>query len=308
MRLPLTGSIPQLRWLLPGLIVTALVAAAATVGPGLVDGWVQWVVELQRALHRQLAGAVHAVRDAGPAAAWPLVALSFLYGVFHAAGPGHGKVVVATYVATHESRLAHALALTAAASLAQGLTAIVAVHVAVHLLGLTLREARGTSGDLELMSFALVACLGAFLACRAGVSLLRTPAPGCRECHGHHHHAQPAPAGIWASLGVVASIGLRPCAGALVILLLAHAGGLPTVGALAVLAMAAGTALTTSTLAALAVFARRTALAVAHALPDADRRRQRWLDVIALTGGLILALVGALLFQAAWSAPAHPFR
>lgn len=291
------------------LALIALVAFALVEGPGHLNAFTAWVVDVQRDLHRQLAAAVHAVRDAGPAAAWPLVALSFAYGVFHAAGPGHGKVVIATYVTTQESRLPQALALTAAASLAQAFTAIAGVAVAVTLLGLGLRQARGDVMELELLSFALVAALGCFLAVRAGLALRRAPTgEACDACGGHHHAPPVSKGGWWAALGVVASIGMRPCAGALVILLLAHAGGLPWIGAGAVVAMAVGTALTTGALAALSVLARRTALTLAAALPGGRGRTARLTAMAALIGGLVLLALGLLLLQAAWTTPAHPFR
>ncbi|TVQ36014.1 MAG: hypothetical protein EA356_06540 [Geminicoccaceae bacterium] len=300
------------RWplaLATGGLIIALVWALWP-GPTMpwVQGWTAWVVETQRHLHGQLAAALQAVREGGLAAGWPLIALSFGYGVFHAAGPGHGKVVISTYIATHESRLPQALALTAASALAQALTAIVAVHVAVTLLGYSLRQARGTVGDLESLSFALVAGLGALLMLRAGRGIWRrgTTAP-CSSC-GHHHPPSP-PKGRLAALGVVLAVGIRPCAGAVVVLLLAYAGDLRLIGIAAVLAMAVGTAITTGALASLAVLARNAAIRLAAWLPGGGGRLGLALDVAALMGGLVIFAVGALLFQASLQAPApHPFR
>ena len=99
----------------------------------------------QRELHRELAGAIKAVRRDGAAAAWTLIVLSFLYGVFHAAGPGHGKMVISTYLLTHKSALRRGLWLSAAASLTQGLTAIVLVLVLVALIGWTRSDAQAVT-------------------------------------------------------------------------------------------------------------------------------------------------------------------
>ncbi len=95
-------------------------------GPGLWSGIVLEIQTVQRDLHRQLAAAMQAVRAEGAAAAWALVVLSFLYGVFHAAGPGHGKVVISTYILTQESQLRRGLLLSLVSSLCQGLPAILA--------------------------------------------------------------------------------------------------------------------------------------------------------------------------------------
>jgi ABC-type nickel/cobalt efflux system permease component RcnA len=296
------------RWPLAALGVGAL-ALAWTAAPAL-DGWVPLVVEMQRDLHRRLAAALAAVREGGPAAAWPLVALAFAYGVFHAAGPGHGKVVIATYLTTQESRLAHGVALTVAAALTQAATAILAVHILAVGLGQGLRATRGDVAQLEAVSFALVALLGLFLSLRAARRLTRRhgagPAHACAACT-----APAAPGrghGAWSALGVVAAIGTRPCAGAVVVLLLAYAGDLRLVGIAATLAMAIGTAVTTSALAALAVGARRTGARVAALLPGEHGHAARLADGLALAGGVLLLALGLVLLQAALATPAHPFR
>jgi ABC-type nickel/cobalt efflux system permease component RcnA len=272
------------------------------------DGWIPFIVEMQRELHRRLADALAAVRTQGAGAAWPLVALAFAYGVFHAAGPGHGKVVIATYLGTHESRLARGLALTVAAALAQAATAIVAVHALTAVLDQGLRASRDGVARLEPVSFALVALLGLYLALRAARRLARGhdagPAHACATCTA----TQAGAGGPWSALGVVAAIGARPCAGAVVVLLLAYAGGLPLVGIAATLAMAVGTAVTTGALAVLTVGARRTAARVADRLPGSHGRLARLADGVALAGGLGLVAVGGLLLHAALTVPAHPFR
>jgi ABC-type nickel/cobalt efflux system permease component RcnA len=103
------------------------------------------IQEAQRDLHGRLATAIRAVQDNRALALWNLVVLGFLYGIFHAAGPGHGKFVISTYVATTESGVRRGITLTLASSFLQGLTAIVVVEGAVRVLGLALRDARATA-------------------------------------------------------------------------------------------------------------------------------------------------------------------
>jgi len=293
-------------WPLAAVALAAL--GLAWIAAPALDGWAPFVVETQRALHRDLAAALAAVRAQGPGAAWPLVALAFAYGVFHAAGPGHGKVVIATYLTTQEGRLARGLALTVAAALAQAATAILAVHILATVLGQGLRASRGGAAQLEPVSFALVALLGLYLSLRAGRRLARRhedgPGHACAACAA----PEAAGGGRWSALGVVAAIGARPCAGAVVVLLLAYAGDLRLVGIAATLAMAIGTAVTTSALAVLAVGARRTAAAVAATLPGGHGRTARLADGVALAGGLLLLALGVVLLQAALATPAHPLR
>ena len=113
-----------------GIAVLIAGLSATTTWAGGAGFWSEVVLEVQtvqRDLHRQLATAIQAVQAKGMAASWALVTLSFLYGVFHAAGPGHGKVVISTYILTNESQLRRGLLLSISCALCQGLTAIIAV-------------------------------------------------------------------------------------------------------------------------------------------------------------------------------------
>lgn len=281
--------------------------------------WVRlmgWIVATQRELHQALATALREVQASGLAAGAWLVTLSFLYGVFHAAGPGHGKVVITTYLATQKESLGRGVALAVTASLVQGLVAIAAVLVTVGLLEQTARQGQLVAGRIETLSFALLAGLGLFLAWRHGRRLglvwrrgrrLGQPGAGVAACgcgDPHHHHHGPPP--DRAFLAGLFSIGLRPCSGAILVLILALALDLRLAGTLAVLAMAIGTALTVAALAALAVLARDHAQRLGHHLDQGGTAVARAADLVALAGGLLLATMGLSLLHAQLTLPAHP--
>jgi ABC-type nickel/cobalt efflux system permease component RcnA len=297
-----------------GLLAAALLGAGlwvlATSGIDLGRAWthaIAWVVTTQRELHQALATALRAVQVEGSIAAPALVWLGFLYGVFHAAGPGHGKVVITTYLATQKETLGRGIALATTASLLQGLTAIVAVFTTVLVLEQTTRQSQRLAGHIELVSFALVAFLGAFLTFRHARRLFRAKtATACTSC-GHHHHA-PAPdkTGPGAFTAAVLSIGLRPCTGAILVLVLAIALDLRAAGIAAVLAMSVGTALSTAALATLATLARDQAARLASRLDTDQTHLTRIADTIALLGGLALLAMGAALLHTTLTMPAHP--
>ncbi|MGE3933669.1 MAG: nickel/cobalt transporter [Rhodospirillaceae bacterium] len=318
---------PGLRRAVLALAGLAIVAAALWLAAGGFADVATSIQLVQRDLHRRLAAAMRAMDAQGAAAGWTLIGLSLLYGVFHAAGPGHGKAVIATYLATQESRLKRGLALSLLAALAQGVTAVAMVESAVGLLGLTMREAQGLEGGLEAVSFGLIAVLGIVLAAVNGRRLLGLHAgDGHRHDHSHHqghghdHHAGHAcghahgpsardldAAAGWRGMAAVAlSIGIRPCSGAILVLLLALALDLRWAGIAAVFAMSLGTAATTAALAALAVYARNAALRLA-ARPERDGRRlAAAINAVGLAGGVVLAMLGGLLMQGALTAAPHP--
>lgn len=295
------------------------------------DRWTRfsaWVFESQRHYHRELTTSVRAVKaDASVATMWTLIFGSFVYGVFHAAGPGHGKAILSAYLLTHESRIRLGVWIALAAALLQGVTAVVLVEGARELIGWSTRDAYAASGTLESLSFALVAALGAMLAWRGMQAFRRSRGVGravvihdhyghppamhghdhdYASCHAGHVHV-PTPDQLaqqgWRTIaGMVLSIGIRPCSGAVMVLIVAGLMGLRVPGMLAVLAMSLGTAAAVAGLAVLAVGARNLAAALA-------RTRYNNLamatHLFAAVGGTMIALMGILLFWASLG-PAHP--
>ncbi|MCG6659585.1 sodium:proton antiporter [Halomonas campisalis] len=174
----------QRRWWLLGVALLALVAVLL-VQLGVMRGLSLQILAWQRDLHRALTLAVSGWSETPTwaTAGW-LLALSFGYGVFHAAGPGHGKAVLSTYLVSQGGGLKRALGLSFGAALLQGMMAIAVVLVLVQGLGWLTRQAMGSVASLELASFLMVALLGAWLCLRAWRLLRRTRASGG---HGHHH-------------------------------------------------------------------------------------------------------------------------
>lgn len=303
------------RLLLAGLLVVAITVSAGM----LIDLGTIWnrvvihALAVQRDLHRELAAAMRAAATPGSGVFWSLIGLGFLYGVFHAVGPGHGKVVISTYLASHETRLRRGIALSVLSSLLQGVTAIAAVGATVTLLERSFREAQVTAVMLESASYGLVILLGVFLALQAVRRLLaRSPDRydhGARHCcHGHGSTAADlaAPPSRRHFVMTVLSVGLRPCSGAILVLALAFATDLVPAGVLAVLAMSLGTALTVAALAVLSVYARRTAIGLSGFLSDDGPRIGQILDGVAMVGGIAIVLFGAALLQASLATAHHP--
>ena len=102
--------------------------------------------------------------------------------------------------------------------------------------------------------------------------------------------------------GVVLSIGIRPCTGAVIVLVFAKAVALAWVGMGAVLAMSAGTALAIASLAAASVGIRNLAVQ----LPvTPSKYLGHAADVAAALGGVVILIVGISLLSTAFG-PAHP--
>jgi ABC-type nickel/cobalt efflux system permease component RcnA len=288
------------------LAISALLLAASLQSAEIAAwyrGALLWIREQQTLLHQDLKRGVLAIRREGLSAAWPLISLSFLYGLLHAAGPGHGKVILATYLMTQKSALLRGVWLAALAALLQGATAIILVLSLFWLLGLTSREAQGGALLAEQASYLLILLLGGLLMLRAAraIKAARHPAGEGHAGHDHcgHAHAPDAraleSANIRQSLAVVLSIGLRPCSGAIIVLLATEALGLRFAGILSVLAMSFGTALAVAGIAALSVGARGMA---ARLVSLEESRLSLVSGAVAFCGGLVILAFGASLFLA----------
>ena len=224
-----------------------------------------------------------------------------------------------------------AITLSALAALLQALVAIALIGVTGWLLGMSARQAQGWSLWLDRSSFLLVALMGAYLALRAARQLWpqRKPRPTMTihrlrpqlareksehdllratttrheqaDCGCGHAHApsaeQLASAQSWRSLvGICLSMGLRPCSGALLLLVLARVMEHFWLGAAATLAMAVGTAITVSLLALLSQKARHLALRMAAG--KGNQTLARVSQLMALLGGIVLMAVGGSLMSA----------
>ena len=250
-----------------------------------------WLIQTQRGLIGDLQHQMAAIRDGGsPAAAWAIILSSLLYGLVHAAGPGHGKVVVASYFASRSARLVQALQLSVLVSAVQALSAIVLVSLLAGLLQLGSRALLDSASLFETASFTLIALFGVLVTVRA----LRGKDGCCGhdhhhgpDCAHHHHPAEPAPRRELL-MGALA-VGLRPCTGAVLVLLFTYANGLYGVGIVATLAMAAGSAVTVAAVGMGAVGARSASGVLGFRSPP-------WLGkAVAVVAGLVIAASGCLM-------------
>jgi ABC-type nickel/cobalt efflux system permease component RcnA len=284
-----------------------------------VGGIVGWLLSKQSEFYREMSSTIRAAKSDG-SAVWTLLGISFAYGIFHAAGPGHGKAVISSYLVANQETARRGVVLSFASALMQSLVAVVIVGICAWLLNATAKTMCGTEKAIEIVSYALIAAFGARLVWTKGGGFIRAlqaprPVPAMALAaaghhdhagHGHDHHdhghahvqghAQahahvahhdhehrhdhqghdhghvhdehcghshgPAPSelagpGGWQrGLGAIFAVGIRPCSGAILVLVFALAQGLFWAGIAATFVMGLGTAITVATIAVVAVTAK----------------------------------------------------
>lgn len=233
----------------------------------------RWAAEGQREMQTAMAGALRRLKAGEPAALIGLLGLCFAYGFFHAAGPGHGKVLIGGYGLGQRVPLWRLSGLAVGSSIAQAATAVIMVYAGVLLLNWSRQFMVDTAERiLAPASYAMVGLVGLWLLIRGIRHLMRVRG---RQIHDHHHHDHdcgcghahgptPQQAKEVRSLGqallLIGTVAIRPCTGALFVLILTWRMGLEWVGIAGAFAMGLGTATVTVAVAIAAVLMRESSL------------------------------------------------
>jgi nickel/cobalt exporter len=266
------------------------------------NGLFGWIAVKQSAFYNAMSQALTASKESW-AAFLLLAALSFSYGVFHAAGPGHGKAVISSYLLATGETLRRGIAISFAAAMAQAVTAIVVVGIFAILLGVTSQAMGIATWWLEAASYVLIVALGVGVIFRRSLIPVRfrhTHDENCDHSHGPRLEDLDGEFGWRRAGAAVLAIGLRPCTGALLILVFALAQGLFWTGIAATFAMAIGTAFTVAAIATLAVVAKE--IAVKLAAGASTQRTRRAVRLIEITAGVAVLAFGLILLGGLMSA------
>lgn len=287
-----------------GLLVVGLIALLGWLWlSGNVQPIADWAQDVQVTVQDQMATALRALHSGAPGALAGLWGLCFVYGFAHAIGPGHGKLVLGAYGAGANVSLARLGGIGMASAFGQAVTAILLVYLGAWLLGLTRAEMESASDQwLDRASLWAVLLIGGWLVFRGARSAFAMPtgigtpaiAGVCRRC-GHSHAPDPAQvahAGTWPeAVALVAAISLRPCTGALFVLVLTWRMDLVWQGVGAVLAMAFGTGLVTVAVALMAGSARRSTIGL-QGMP-------RFVPVLEVAAGALIMLLAVNMLNSA---------
>jgi nickel/cobalt exporter len=272
--------------------------AAATAAPGFFADVVAVAARIQRDLNEVISRRIRELNETHSARTTiTILLLSFAFGVLHAIGPGHGKMVVASYFVARRERWLKSVIFGSLISLIQGTSAVVVVGALGIILRWTQFEVLGQVAIVEVVSYALVALLGLWMLYQALAG----------HAHAHHHaasgdslaHVHPGQSrDRRTGPALILAAGLTPCASAIIVLLFALANGVFAIGVLAAAAMSAGMAITVSAIGVLSVVGRSVAerMFAGNAFWAAGLER-----ALSIAGPLLIVGFSTLLMLGAWS-------
>src|SRR3981189_2888038 len=131
-----------------------------------------WLLAKQSEFYREMSATIRAAKSDG-SAVWTLLGISFAYGIFHAAGPGHGKAVISSYLVANQETARRGIVLSFASALMQSLVAVVIVGICAWLLNASAKTMCGAEKAIEIVSYALIAAFGARLVWTKGGAFIR---------------------------------------------------------------------------------------------------------------------------------------
>ena len=285
------GAILRSPFLWVGVLLLLAIVGALVFSDSVAD-LARFSAEYQRRIQQTLSVSLRDIKaGSGSLALWTLATVCFGYGVVHTLGPGHGKAVVVAYFLDSTRPRAWIEGIFAGAWIAFTHTlAALLLAGALKLLGTVgllgaLREVR----NVEMVSYLMILAIGIWRLWAGITGRVHEHHHGHdhdHHDHGHHHHdtSQRTLAG-WLLL---TAAGIAPCAGALVVILLAVALDVIWAGVVGVIAIAFGMAITLSAIG--------LASMVAHRLIIADGRSQEIGRFTAIAASLIvIATAGTLL-------------
>lgn len=287
-------------------------------------------IHWQKKMNSELATLMQDISENNWKAGFILISVSFLYGLLHAIGPGHGKVIITAYISTHPTKLKKSAWLSVFASLLQGMVAIFIVTIILFLFDLSSVYLRAVSRYLENASYLLISLSGFIICVQTFRHLLRhrkkqnlklqkatriMTEPKCpykqpfimaeQQCCGHKHviTSEDLPSQWRSQLAVLLAIGCRPCSGALLVLLFSYALNIYYWGVVATIAMAIGTATTISLIALVVCYMRN------YAYQLLTKKSNTAFQYIGVGGrvlvGLFFIFLGILMFNSSVILKAH---
>ncbi|WP_028315282.1 nickel/cobalt transporter [Desulfatibacillum aliphaticivorans] len=256
------------------------------------------IIVIQAGLNQKISGLVREARDQRSAAPLlPLLAITFLYGILHAAGPGHGKAVAGSYILTQRQGVGRVIALGALIAFFHGMSGILIVFAARFILETGVSQSMDqTSHVVQLVSYGALVVLGAVLFVSGLLKIRKGRDAGEEDSVQTEQGAYSNASLSWKRIFSVAFfMGMVPCPGVVFVMLFCLSMGMLWLGVILSFTQILGMAITIACVVLIGHFGKKSLAATAGRFASADRI----FVFVELLGAFMLTSLGTLLFLAA---------
>jgi nickel/cobalt transporter (NicO) family protein len=252
--------------------------------------FVNAMAPIQKSLNESLAAITRSLQGSGSLSGLLFVMLvSLAYGIFHAAGPGHGKTIISSFFLANDAKVRHSIIVGYLIAVVHAVAALAVVLVLYYLIrGFFSTNVEQADHYIQLFTFGIIAVLG-------GVMLIGRIRG---KAHHHHLHAKKGSGDLTMKnlIGIAIPAGAIPCPGAVAVILFALSLHMLGVSVLSVVFISLGMGVTISVTGSIVILAKKGVLkALAGGHPESDSPIHR---VVEIGGAAILFLFGLVFFLA----------
>ena len=256
--------------------------------PDFVNKFLKHISILQRRLNQKITELSKEIKEKKSTRPILIILfITYIYGMVHALGPGHGKTVTFSYFLSERAQVKKGIVVGTIIGFLHAGSALILVLVLYFIIQQSfLRPIEDLSRIIKLISYGLITLVGLFLLSKAIISLIKKRK---RERKSIYNNIETTKSIIPFAIAV----GIIPCTGAIIVLLFSISMGILVIGVISTLCMALGMATTISLVGVSTILAKK---GVIRFLINRTKVSSILQTALSIIGALLLTLLGILLF------------
>ena len=247
--------------------------------PSVTMPFIEKFIKVQRDLNSKLSKMIRETKeDPSPGTILLALIISFIYGMIHSLGPGHGKIFATSYFLSNRSKYLKGLILGFSTGIFHAMSAILSVTLLYFIISSgTMKNIDELNITMQKISYIVIVLVGSFLLYQAF----------------RHKHSNKEKSGR-SLFSIALAVGIVPCPGTTIILIFSMTLGVYLFGIALAGAMALGMGATISLAGLSAIFLNRQGQKLSSTLIKNGEMLEKVLNI---AGAVIIILLGLILFS-----------
>ncbi len=256
--------------------------------PNFIQTFMRQISVLQHKINQKITELSKQIKEKkSPKPILIILFVTFIYGMVHALGPGHGKTVTFSYFLSERAEVKKGIMVGTIIGFLHAGSALILVLILYFIIQQSfLRPIEDLSRIIKLISYALITAIGLFLLLKATIALWRKE----KNAGKSTYEKSVTTKGI---IPFAIAVGIIPCTGAVIVLLFSISMGILGIGIISTLCMALGMATTISLVGVLTILAKK---GVTKFIINRTKVSSILQTALSIIGALLLTLLGILLF------------